>query len=254
MLQTQGGVAQKKRGSMRIVCVCLVFLWIVGSAHAQLVVGQGSGTVGQRVRIPISLEHSVDTLAVHCTIVLSNPTVLYPEQVVVANSDTLLSSRVQRLSDSIHTAEFVLVGATTGVVCYLVGEVLAGSASTCLVTLRDIEANGERWESTEALVTVQSVGTPLPYVRFAQLEQNYPNPARRGQSTTWAYNIDKGSVVQLVLYNLTGKAIEHFQWGYQELGIYRFSYTIPTDMATGLYFARLITSSGNSSQPFVVVP
>lgn len=239
---------------MKSILLALFLLWIACSANAQLIVGAGQGNVGERVRIPVSLMRSADSLVVQARVVLGNPTVLYPEGIVATGNGRLLSARVQRLSDSVHTVEFVLVGATTGVVCYLVGEALAGSASTCRLTLRNIEVNGEQWETTEAVVTVQSVGTPLPYVRFARLEQNYPNPAQRGQSTTWAYNIDKGSVVQLVLYTLTGKEIEHFQLGYQELGIRRFSYIVPHEMATGVYFARLITNSGNSFQPFVVVP
>lgn len=239
---------------MRFFTFLFVLLTIASSAHAQLVVGQGRGTVGERVRIPISAERAVDTLAVHCTIALSNPTVLYPEHFADAGNGTLVSSAVQRVNDSLYTAEFVVAGATTGVVCYLVGEALAGSDSTCRVTLRDIQMRGEQWQPTQALLTVTSIGTPLPYVRFARLEQNYPNPAQRGQSTTWAYNIDKSGNVQMIFYTLTGKAIQHFHLGYQEHGVHRFTYTIPVDMATGVYLARLVAVSGNSFQYFVVVP
>jgi hypothetical protein len=233
----------------------LVFLFLVtGKLSAQLVLDTARGMVGERVQVPFALSAPVESLVLRGELKLSNPTVFYPETFLAVKPGMSLLSRITRLTDSTYTFELTLHSAPAGVICYLGGEALAGSDSICSVQLSALEANGERWPDTTGIIIVTSIGTPLPYSRFARLEPNYPNPAHRGLATTWAYRIDKQSVVRLVLYDTVGRTLEDFDLGERSKGIHVFAFTPPVSMATGLYWARLITNSGEFAQPFVVVP
>lgn len=239
-----------------IRCVLLfVFLFVVGeNLFAQVALDTARGDIGERVRVPFILSAPVGHLVLRGHLQLSNPTVFYPEGFLVAGAHTALTSRILRLTDSTFTFELEMSGSPAGVVCYLSGEALAGSDSVCMVQLSAMEANGEAWPDTAGLIIVNSIGTPLPYARFARLEQNYPNPAICGLPTTWAYRIDKQSSVRLVLYDIGGRTLEDFDLGERDKGIHIFSFTPPVGTATGVYWARLITNSGEFIQPFIVVP
>lgn len=252
------GILLFVRGSMKVplhyVLLCIL-LFIGGEKlSAQLALDTARGEVGERVQVPFVFSAPVEHLVVRGQVQLSNPTVFYPEGFWSAQSGSNLFSRMTRLTDSTYTFELEMSGASAGVVCYLSGEALAGSDSICTIRLSALEANGEPWPDTTGVVVVTSIGTPLPYARFARLEQNYPNPVARGLATTWAYRIDKQSAIRFVLYDMDGKTLEDFDLGERGKGIHVFSFTPPVSMATGLYWARLVTNSGEFAQPFVVVP
>ncbi len=224
------------------------------SAAAQVELVEAHGLVGEQVRMPIVLRGTGGEVVVRGVLALGNPTVFYPERFVEVRTGALLSSHLSRLTDSTWSVELRLRYQPGDTVCSLVGEALAGSASQCSLVLQDIEADAMPWPDAAGVVSVTSIGTPLPYVRFARLEPNFPNPAVRGQTTTWVYRIDKASDVRIVLYNLGGRTVDVLSFGVQKPGVYRVPYRVSGQMATGLYWAQLVTASGLSSQPFVVVP
>ena len=93
-----------------------------------------------------------------------------------------------------------------------------------------------------------SVGPPLPYIRFATLEQNYPNPVPSGTSTTFAYRIDRRSEVVFHIYNLLGQELVTAELGEQELGPHIFVFVPYPTMPTGAYLVRLVTNSGSADK------
>ena len=235
-----------------ILCVCVIAGCVPATARVELV--DSRGVVGAQVHVPIVFRGPGGEATVKGLLKLGNPTVFYPGQFVEMQAGGLLSSRLMRLTDSTWSFELHARYEPGDTVCALLGEALAGSDSLCTLALQNMEADSGHWPQTTATVSVTSVGTPLPYVRFARIEQNYPNPAVRGQTTTGVYRIDKASDVRIILYDTGGRTVDILELGFQRPGVYRVPYQPPAVMATGVYWARLVTSSGFSFQPFVVVP
>jgi hypothetical protein len=97
-------------------------------------------------------------------------------------------------------------------------------------------------------IVTTSVGTPIPYVRFATLERNYPNPIRSGSRTTWAYRIDKPSRVIFHFYNIAAAETFVQDLGLQPGGIHLFSFTPTIETASGMYIVRMETNTGDAYQ------
>ncbi len=232
----------------------LFFLWAVAPALAEVELADASGLVGEQMYVPVVLHGEGGEAVVRAVLKLGNPTVFYPERFVAVQANVLQSARLARLTDSTWTVELRVQYETGDTVCVLRGEALAGSGAQCELVLQQVEVNDLPWPDASGMVSVTSVGTPLPYVRFARLEQNYPNPAIRGEITTWVYRIDKVSEVHLILYNYAGRTVDILRFGVQQPGVHRVPYHVSGQMATGLYWAQLITTSGLSSQPFFIMP
>jgi hypothetical protein len=231
-------------------------------ATAQLVVGDARGLVGQEVRVPlryIGPRDSLDSISVSGSLHLSNATVFFPERFTDTTGTTLANWRLQRLSDSTYNFSFTVAivpptnGSPGDTIAYLAGEALAGFDSVCIVTLSDLSINGDSAIDASGRIVTTSIGTPLPYVRFATLERNYPNPIRSGEKTTWAYRIDKPSQVIFRFYNLIGEERITADLGDQPAGIHTFSLTPTIETATGMYIVRMETSTGDAFQFMHVV-
>lgn len=232
------------------------------TATAQIVAGDAHGFVGKEVQLPLRLINGVDTgitVAIEGAFQLSNPTVFFPERFVVAAGDTVLTSRLTKLTDSTFTfALTIRVGRITprmarDTIFWLAGEALAGNDSVCVLTFSDLRLNGGEVGAATGTITTTSIGTPRPYVRFATLEQNYPNPVLRFNPTTWAYRIDKDSPVQLILYTNLGEEYIILDQGFVKAGIHLITFTPGYDVSVGVYWARLVTNSGEAYKPMHVL-
>lgn len=238
-------------------CNVVVLLWVLllcVPVQAQIELVPATGVVGEKVRVPVVLYGNGGDITVRALLRLSNPSVLYPEQLVEVHAGALLSKQIVRQSDSVWSIEFQARYQSGDTVCALEAEMLAGSAAQCTLSVDSVEANQQPWKPTSAVVLATSVGTPLPYVRFARLGVNFPNPAVPGETTTWVYRIDKASAVELSLHTLDGREIDRLRFGVQQPGLYKVPYRVSIDWAAGVYWAQLWTGSGLSFQTFMVMP
>jgi hypothetical protein len=226
-------------------------------AAAQLAVDDARGLVGQEVRVPLRYtgsRDSLDSISVSGRLHLGNATVFFPERFLDEAGAMLANWKLVRLNDSTYDISFTapIIPPASGpphdTVAYLAGEALAGFDSICTVTLSGIRINGDSAADASGRIITLSVGTPLPYVRFATLERNYPNPIRSGEKTTWAYRIDKPSKVVFRFYNLIGEERITADLGDQPAGIHTFSLTPTIETATGMYIVRMETSTGDAFQ------
>jgi hypothetical protein len=229
----------------------------VTGLHAQILVDSARGIVGAEARLPIRYAgtpvDSIGTIAVEGEFLLSNATVFFPERFDGAGRDSLIAWKLTRLTDSTYsfsfTARFDSAGGPAGdTLCYLAGEALAGFDSVCVVRFSKLRVDGDSAADARGTLLTVSVGTPLPYVRFATLERNYPNPIRSGSRTTWAYRIDKPSTVKFHFYNIVGAETFVQDLGEQSGGVHLFSFTPTIETATGMYIVRMETSTGDAYQ------
>lgn len=247
---------------LSLLCTLLLALLLgAAPARAQIVIDTARGLVGQKVRVPLHLTaDSVESgfLTLTATMQLSNPTVFYPERFTAPSGDSVIGSTMRQVKDSIYEVSFTIQrsgGARSGgdTLIYLDGEALAGSDSICIIDFTRISVDGNELHSASGIVITRSIGPPLPYVRFAILEQNYPNPVPRGGSTTWAYRIDKRSDVRFHFYNVLGEELMVVQLGDQDIGPHTYLFTPQLDMPTGAYLVRLVTNSGSADKLMMVL-
>lgn len=243
--------------SLRIALVALALSVVVPTMHAaaQIVADTARGLVGKEVRLSLrtaSALDEVDSLTLRGSFLLGNATVFYPERFIGTGNTIVDRSELTRLSDS--TYEFLIAlrpangaGLAAGdTLCMLAGEALAGYDSVCVITFTGVRANDGPASEARGVVITRSIGTPLPYIRYATLEPGYPNPAKRYQTVSWAFRIDKASPVRFSIYNLAGEMISDRDLGELAPGIYLEHFTIGFDVATGVYVIGLNTNSGDA--------
>ena len=82
------------------------------------------------------------------------------------------------------------------------------------------------------------------------LKQNYPNPFN--PSTTIEYQIPKSGLVQLNVYNTSGKLVSKIVNGYQNAGSHKLAFDGST-LSSGIYFAQLYTNSNSITQKMILL-
>jgi hypothetical protein len=230
------------------------------AARAQIAIDTARGLVGGHPRLAVHLpaDPAGGTVTLAGTMKLSNPTVFFPERFIAPAGDTIVDTTLTALKDSIYTFSVTVARAASpraggDTLLYLEGEALAGSDSLCVITFPDASLGGSPATLPAGRVITKSIGPPLPYVRFAILEQNYPNPVPRGASTIWAYRIDRFSDVRFYFYNLLGQELEVIDLGEKEIGPHTFTYTPGITMPSGAYFVRLVTNTGSADKVMHIV-
>jgi hypothetical protein len=221
----------------------LVFFLLKISVFAQS--DTARGIVGEKVELRLVIDKpDTEIVKISGQFLLSNPTVFYPEEFLKADSVVL-----KRENDSVYLFSF-----SARDTIFLKGEALAGSDSLCEISFRNVTIDGIAVGDFKGTIITESIGAPLPYIRFATLEEGFPNPVYRGQEVTWAYRLDKPSNVQFAFYTILGKEILLKDLGEQPLGIRTFSLRPDIDFAAGVYWVRLKTDFGESLQQMMVIP
>lgn len=236
---------------------CFALLFCTVRAGAQVALDTVRAVVGEEARVDVRWNGAFSSLpspvAIGGRLKLGNPTVFYPQRFVALPGDTIVDQTLTRLTDSTYTFSLSIRPAAQprpgrDTLFLLAGEALAGSDSLCTVDLTSFSVGGTLSTSAHGIIISTSIGTPLPYVRFATLDQNYPNPVPAGSATTWAYRIDKASPVLFRIYDMSGREVVHADLGVQPLGIHTFTLADASYLAIGVYAVRLTTNSGEAHQ------
>ncbi len=231
------------------------FLLLCGTAAAQFSADTVRGVVGKEVILPFSNRGeavaSGDTLRMRGDLKLSRPTVFYP-QVFRGAGGTFLDSTLVRHNDSVYSFDLtfrankdLLPGDTLFV---LAGEALAGSDSVTALQFGNLFLNDVPFPDFTAAIVTESIGPPLPYVRFAVLDPGRPNPTQPGRTVTWGFRIDKASEVSFIIYDLIGQQIVVQELGMLEQGVYVNTFTPDFFFPSGMFIVRLTTNSGDAFQ------
>jgi len=98
------------------------------------------------------------------------------------------------------------------------------------------------------IIGVQQLSTNVP--NEFSLGQNYPNPFN--PKTIFNYSITKASDVKLAVYNTKGQIVKELYNGYQAAGTYKSTFD-GTDMASGVYFYRIITNEFTETRKMILI-
>lgn len=221
------------------------------------------GLVGEKNEIAIlakadSISFSGD-VELKGTLILSNPTIFYPEVFVAAHGTQSVAQNLMRQNDSEYQFSITL-RCTQSMRCdtlvRLRGEILAASDSVTdvrLVNMTLTDSRGRRMiPSTFATLTIGSIGTPLPIIRRPSLKQSYPNPAVRGNDMTWEYRIDEPSDIIFRLYTALGQEVIRLERQKQSRGVHKETWTPQSPLPAGVYYVRFSSSSGDILQRCII--
>ena len=82
------------------------------------------------------------------------------------------------------------------------------------------------------------------------LYQNYPNPFN--PTTTIAFSLPTRSRVELQVIDVLGRSVETRELGQLPAGDHQYEYDA-SNLASGVYFYRVITDTGNQTRKMVLV-
>lgn len=251
------GYSRPMKDIFRIILLCLGIVSCVETGVAQIGVDSAVGLVGKEVQLPLTFRGVVPLNAdqeftVRGEFKMSNPTVFFPQVFRPLGAVTVLENRLERSTDS--TWSFTLTLRTTAEVlpgdslCVLAGEALAGADSVTSLFFHDMFIGEEAIPDITGVILTRSIGSRIPYVRFATLDPGRPNPTAPGITVQWGFRIDKSSEVIFKIYDMLGQEIEVQELGELDQGVYVNTFTPDFTFPSGMFFVRLITNSGEAWQ------
>jgi hypothetical protein len=89
-------------------------------------------------------------------------------------------------------------------------------------------------------------GLPTEYA----LLQNYPNPFN--PTTAFWYALPEGAWVEVSVYNITGQKVATLSEGWREAGFYNATWD-GSDVASGVYFYRIVTDKFTESKKMILL-
>ncbi len=101
---------------------------------------------------------------------------------------------------------------------------------------------------SEMITSVNNTSDNLP--NEYSLKQNYPNPFN--PSTTIKYSVPRLSVVQIKIYDLVGREIKTLISEEKQAGNYEIKYNA-SDIASGIYFCKMITNGFNQTKKIILI-
>ena len=242
----------------------LLFLFAAIPASAQPYLDSARGLVGKEMRVPLRMidpdnGHAGPT-TLRGSLLLTNPTIFYPERFVALPGDSILASTLTRLTDSTYSFSVTVSTPRTAVVtgdtlALLAGETLASSDSIGFLYFYlgdQTEIAGE-----EVTLRTTSIGNKLHYIRPPSLTPAFPNPSKRGTVVRFGYLVDRPSDVTFKIYAVTGEEIVTIDAGrITQSEVSRgqtLDFEITFDISSGIYFVRMVTNSGEAYTKMTVI-
>ena len=126
-----------------------------------------------------------DTITLTGLIKLSEPTLFYPEYFQLDTNFKLINQSISKIDyySSSFTLNLKNINLIKDYNIELCGIVLAGASEFCKVILDSVKING--MDSVILLIATlkaTSIGAPLPYIRFATIDNGFPNPIFTGNT------------------------------------------------------------------------
>ncbi len=98
------------------------------------------------------------------------------------------------------------------------------------------------------MITTEEIEANIPRSIF--LDQNYPNPFN--PSTTIPFGLNETSNVELTIYDILGRKVQTLINGERSAGLYEVTFN-SRDLASGIYFYRLVTDNRTLTKRFTLI-
>ena len=103
---------------------------------------------------------------------------------------------------------------------------------------------------SEGKTELQTDGTDISLPETYSLSQNYPNPFN--PTTTISYSLPKAGLVNITVYDITGKEVAGLVNEFKEAGSYDVIFTA-SNLSSGIYFYRLRADGFTDTKKMVVI-
>ncbi|MFH1051737.1 MAG: hypothetical protein V1779_12520 [bacterium] len=245
---------------IRFALYIILILALTAELHSQFSGSDTSGFVGSKIPVQIQyhgvLENDKD-YSFESDLLISNPTVFYPLDILSAENTIINHYTFQRKTDSTYhlsinlTIENDFIQEET--FCSLKGELLAGNDSITKLYFSNVILGDSAQSDFSVNVKSTSASGFMNYVRFARITGYYPNPLRIGETLHLDYYIDKKSKIKFYIYDLRTKAKLIEDLGIVGIGLHSFEFILDGSFSAGLYYLMLETNSGFVYKPLVII-
>ncbi len=239
----------------------ILFLLFLNSLLGEILIyGTGNkGNVGDTIcnNIAIESDSNIDnSILLECNFELSNPLVFYP-QVLIGNSNFEISrSELTRENDSIYSLLIEIKPnniENKKINIGLCGELLAGNDSICIVSFYNVKLNNSKIGDFDIKINSNNIGSKFPYLRFAKIQQNAPNPVYAGNITKWAYTVDIAQDINFLVYDLLGRIIFQEKKRIDSPGTHFYYLMIDKLTYAGVYYFKLNGEYSKAGRYFSVI-
>lgn len=219
-------------------------------APLSIIIASAQGSAGKIVAIPISVPHDLAGLRSAEMTVSYNTSMLKVRNVMATDltKDFTLASNIQDGSVSIAMANGEAL-AHGGQILMIEAEILQSSEGIAL-TVDKIQLN------EQSISKVTSVGSNLAEIpETYELRQNYPNPFN--PSTTIEYQLPQDGIVQLKIFDITGREVTTLVSEFMSAGKHRITWNAVdrygVKVASGVYFYRISAGSFNQIKKMMLL-
>lgn len=246
--------------SFHYICLIsfLLSFFAITEAYSDNYADTVRSIVGDRVCLSYKIENLdeiiSDKVEIKGRITLSNASLFLPMELRVPNYD-VIRYNINKLIDSIYLFRIEFNNSANplrSIDLHVCGECLAGSDTLSAVVIDQIIVNGQELLPLGILLIVD-LKSPYPYIRFARLENNYPNPVLKNQETIWNFKIDKPSDVKFKIYTAEGQFLMERSLGAMDRGSHYIAFIPDSRIASGMYLFFLETTSGKAFKRFIII-
>jgi hypothetical protein len=234
---------------MRLLAIILIGLIIAAEATAADISADSIETeIGDEICLKLNIKGlQQDDRAIEGVALLSEPSLFIIDSIKGAGPDWQLL----RKNDSVYTFSGRLEGTGTSGEIGLCGRISAGSGTICDVYYNNLAIGGMAQNPVKGRIYVAAEPHGRPYVRFVEIERNYPNPVYRGQTTRWPFRLDIESDIEVKIYDLYGQLVlnERIEGA---RGAVEYKYTPDSEVSAGVYLIRFKTQTGIIYKNFII--
>ncbi len=196
----------------------------------------------------IVINHSNPPYKISGEIHISNPFVLYIEEIYINNKSANIEVNyntvnfdltIDLMPDQILTFKINMIA-------------LAGNDSICYLTIRSFLVNGSAIDTLNSVIFIKNPFFNDIYIRLAWIEDIYPNPAFASNEFFILFNIDSDSESNLEFYDINGRLSYEYSLGLCKSGLNLKKIPFQNNISVGLYYIQLKTNSGVDFRKIII--
>lgn len=202
--------------------------------------------VGDTFNFSYSLKYTnLQKLSVE--IEIDNPSLLLPQFIITENDTTEIVAK----SKFLFSADDININKSDSLLFTVSGLILAGNDTIANAKVSFII--NDNFEINDNVNFKILNYAPMPYIRFPDVINLYPNPVTDGESIDVIFQLDEDSEVIIQIFSITGKLIYEKLYEFLTKGEIKQSLSIENIESYGVYILMIKTENTISLEKFTVI-
>ena len=231
------------------------FLFQVYSTNSseEIIIYNAETELGKELCIELDINNlSNETNKLSFIFYMENPTLFYPEEMVSFNASSY-SYTIDRLDVQTYKVEFEFSSSLGKVELGLCGISLAGNDSLSIFRFQEIVLNNQNFDDLETSFKIQNKLGILPYIRFLDVSNAYPNPVFQSNRVNWKIYSDIDDNLKMIICGSSGKIIEESNRALIK-GENEISFDIDLNaQSVGVYYVIFKSETGELRREFSII-